>query len=130
MVKIRWFCVVLCLADFCSYPMAPVIFSWEHIPYVRENQCHDVFFLYIKLFDAKVDVYYSMEPCGILLDALCVHALPSASTFNTFFVYLVLDCMLRSGKLIIHPGSSQFFYDLKDYRVHSFPFNISFLAQM
>jgi hypothetical protein len=110
--------------------MAPVIFSWEHIPDVRENQCHDVFFLYIKLFDAKVDAYCSMEPCGILLDAFCVHALPSASTFNTFGVYLVLGCMLRSGKLIIHSGSSQFFYDLKDYRGHAFPFNISSVTQM
>ena len=74
------------------------------------------FFVYIELFDAKVDVYFSMEPCGILLEALCVHVLPSASTFNTFGVYLVLGCMLRSRKLIIHSGSLQFFYDLKDYR--------------
>jgi hypothetical protein len=89
-----------------------------------------VFFLYIKLFDAKVDAYCSMEPCGILLDAFCVHALPCASTFNTFGVYLVLGCMLRSGKLIIHSGSWQFFYDLKDYTGHAFPFNISSVTQM
>jgi len=89
-----------------------------------------VFFLYIKLFYAKVDVYCSMEPCGILFDTLCVHVLPCASTFNTFVVYLVLGCMLRSRKLIIHSGSWQFFYDLKYYRGHSFPFNISFVTQM
>jgi hypothetical protein len=71
-----------------------------------------------------------MEPCGILLDAFCVHALPCASTFNTFGVYLVLGCMLRSGKLIIHSGSWQFFYDLKDYRGHALPFNISSVTQM
>jgi hypothetical protein len=110
--------------------MAPVIFSWEHIPYVRENQCHDVFFLYIKLFDEKVDAYCYMEPCAILLDSFCVHALPSTLTFNTFGVYLVLGCMIRSGKLIIHLVSSHFFYKLKDYREHDFPFNISYVMQM
>ena len=102
MEKLRWFCGVFYLADFCSYPMASVIFSWEHIPNVRENQFHDVFLLYIKLFDAKVDVYCSMEPCGILLEAFCISVLPSTSTFNTFGVYLVLGCMLHFGKLIIH----------------------------
>ena len=51
------------------YPMAPVIFSWEHIPDVRENECRDVFSLYIKLFDVKVDASCSMEPCGNLLAA-------------------------------------------------------------
>jgi hypothetical protein len=71
-----------------------------------------------------------MEPCGIFLEALCVHALPSASTFNTFGVYLVLGCMLRSGKLIIHLGSSQFFCDLKHSIGHSFPFNIISVMQM
>jgi hypothetical protein len=110
--------------------MAPVIFSWEHIPDVRENQCHVCFFIYIKLFDAKVDVYCSMEPCGISLGAFCVHVLPCASTFNTFGVYLVLGCMLRSGKLMIHSGSWQFFYDLKEYTGHALPFNISSLTQM
>jgi hypothetical protein len=110
--------------------MAPVIFTWEHIPDVREKQCHDVFFIYIKFFDAKVNVYFSMEPYGIFLDALCVHALPSSSTFNTFGVYLVLGCMIHYGKLIIHSGSSQFFYDLKAYRGHAFPFNIISMMQM
>jgi hypothetical protein len=86
--------------------------------------------LYIELFDAKFDVYYSMEPCGILLEAFCVHEFPSASTFNRFGVYLVLGSMLDSGKLIIHSGSSQFLYDLKYYRVHDFPFNIISLTQM
>jgi hypothetical protein len=60
----------------------------------------------------------------------CVHAFPSASTFNTFGVYLVLGFFLHSGNLIIHSGSSQFFYDLKDYRGHDFPFNISSMMQM
>jgi hypothetical protein len=71
-----------------------------------------------------------VEPCGILLNAFDVHAFPSASTFNTFGVYLVLGCMLRSGKLIIHSGYSQFFYDLKDYRRHALSFNISYVTQM
>jgi hypothetical protein len=71
-----------------------------------------------------------MEPCGVLLDAFCVCALPSVSTFNMFGVYLVLGCMLCSGKLIIHLGSLQFFYDIKDYRGHDFPFNRSSMMQM
>jgi hypothetical protein len=58
--------------------MAPVIFYWVHIPDVRENECHDVFSLYIKLFDAKVDASCSMEPCGNLL-AACLE-------FNWFLV--------------------------------------------
>jgi hypothetical protein len=49
------------------YPMASVIFYWEHIPYERENECGDVFSLYIKLFGANVDVSRSMEPSGNLL---------------------------------------------------------------
>jgi hypothetical protein len=49
------------------YPMAPIIFYWEHIPDVRENECDDVFSLYIKLFSAKVDGFFSMEPFGNLL---------------------------------------------------------------
>jgi hypothetical protein len=49
------------------YPMASIIFSWEHILDVRENQCSDVFSLYIKLFDAKADACFSIKPCGILL---------------------------------------------------------------
>jgi hypothetical protein len=60
---------------------------------------------YIKLFDAQVDAYCSMEPYWISVGAFCVHALPCASTFNTFGVYLVLGRMLRYGKLIIHLGS-------------------------
>jgi len=110
--------------------MVPVIFSWEHILDIRENQCHDEFFLYIKLFDEKVDVYFSMEPCGIFLDAFYVRVLPCDSTFNTFGVYLVLGCMIHSGKLIIHSGSLQFFSDIKDYRGHALPFNISSVTQM
>jgi hypothetical protein len=51
------------------YPMAPVIFYWEHIQDVRENEFHDIFSLYIKLFDAKVDASFSMEPCGNFLAA-------------------------------------------------------------
>jgi hypothetical protein len=47
-----------------------------------------------------------------------------------FGVYLVLGCMLHSGKLIIHSGSWQFFYDLKEYTGDYFPFNISSLTQM
>ena len=82
------------------------------------------------MFDAKVDVYYSMEPCGILLNTLCVHDFPCASTFNTFGVYLALGCMLRSGKLMIHSGSWRFFYDLKEYTGPTLPFNLSSLTQM
>jgi hypothetical protein len=110
--------------------MAPIIFSWEHIPNVRENQFHMCFFLYIKLFDANVDAYFSMEPCGISLGTLCVHVFPCASKFNTFGVYLVIGCMLRYEKLMIHSGSWQFFYDIKEYAGHAFPFNISFLTQI
>jgi hypothetical protein len=37
----------------------------------KENECADVFSLYIKLFGAKVDGFYSMEPSGnFLLDYL------------------------------------------------------------
>jgi hypothetical protein len=43
---------------------------------------------------------------------------------------LVLGCMLHSRKLIIHSGSSHFFYDLKDYKGHAFPFNIISMTQM
>jgi hypothetical protein len=71
-----------------------------------------------------------MEPCGISLGAFCVHALPCASTFNTFGFYLALGCMLRSGKLMIHSRSWQFFYDLKEYTGPALPFNISSLTQM
>jgi hypothetical protein len=69
------------------YPMAPVIFSWEHIPDVRENQCHDVFSLYIKLFDAKVDACCSMEPCGILLAACLEFSWFLVVCFVCQFVY-------------------------------------------
>jgi hypothetical protein len=51
------------------YGMAPVILYWEHIPEARENECGDVFNLYIKLFGAKVDGFCSMEPSGNLLAA-------------------------------------------------------------
>jgi hypothetical protein len=47
-----------------------------------------------------------------------------------FGVYLVLGCMLRSGKLIIHSGSWQFFHDLKEYTGDYLPFNIISLMQM
>jgi hypothetical protein len=57
------------MAENPIYPMAPVIFYWEHIANVRENECYDVFSLYIELFDAKVDASYSMKPCGNLLAA-------------------------------------------------------------
>jgi hypothetical protein len=52
-----------------KYPMALVIFYWKHIPYARENECGDVFSLYIKLFGAKVDGFFSMEPSGNFLSA-------------------------------------------------------------
>jgi hypothetical protein len=51
------------------YPIALVILYSEHIPDARENECSDVFSLYIKLFGAKVDASCSMEPCGNLLAA-------------------------------------------------------------
>jgi hypothetical protein len=57
------------MAENPIYPMASVIFCWEHIPDVRENQFRDVFSLYIKLFDSKVDACCSMEHCGNLLIA-------------------------------------------------------------
>jgi hypothetical protein len=49
------------------YPMALVIFYWEHVEDGRENECRDVLYLYIELFDAKVDVSCSMKPSGNLL---------------------------------------------------------------
>ena len=49
------------------YRMFPIIFYSEHIPDARENECNDIFYLYIKLFGAKVDGFCSMEPSGNLL---------------------------------------------------------------
>jgi len=66
-----------------------------------------------------------MDPCGISLCGFGVYALPCASTFNTFGVYLALGFVLHSGKLMIHSGSWQFFYDLKEYTGHALHFNIS-----
>jgi hypothetical protein len=51
------------------YPMSTVILYWEHIRDVRENECNDIFSFYIKLFGAKVDGSYFMEPFGNLLAA-------------------------------------------------------------
>jgi hypothetical protein len=72
--------------------MAPVIFYWVHIPYVRENECH-VFYLYIKLFDAKVNVSCSMEPCGKLFVA-CLE-------FNWFLVVCFIFQFVYCGNLSV-----------------------------
>jgi hypothetical protein len=70
-------------------------------------------FLYIKLFD----IQWNSISCSIY------------QYINTIGVYLVLGYMLHSRKLIIHSGSSQFLYDLKDYRGHVFAFDISFVMK-
>jgi hypothetical protein len=69
------------------YPMAPVIFYWEHIPDARENECDDIFSLYIKLFGAKVDGSCSMEPSGNLLAACLKFGWFLVVCFVSQFVY-------------------------------------------
>jgi hypothetical protein len=69
------------------YPMAPVIFYWEHIQDARENECGDIFSLYIKFFGAKVDGSYSMEPSGNLLAACLKFGWFLVVCFVSQFVY-------------------------------------------
>ena len=69
------------------YRMFPVIFYWEHIPDAREKKCGDVFYLYIKLFGAKVDVFCSMEPSGNLFVACLKYGWFLVIFFVCQFVY-------------------------------------------
>jgi hypothetical protein len=70
------------------YPMAPIIFYCEHIPYAKENESGNVFSLYIKLFGAKVDASCSMEPSAKLL----VACLKFSWFMVVFFVYQFVYC--------------------------------------
>jgi hypothetical protein len=67
--------------------MAPVISYWEHISYAGENECNDIFYLYIKLFGAKVDGFCSMEPSGNLLVACLKYGWFLVIFFVCQFVY-------------------------------------------
>jgi hypothetical protein len=64
-----------------------VIFYWEDIPNERENECSDSFYLYIKLFVAKVDGLCSMEPSRNLFVTCLKYGRFLALFFLCQFVY-------------------------------------------
>jgi hypothetical protein len=69
------------------YPMASIIFYWEHILDARENECGDVFSLYIGLFGAKVDGSCYMKPSQNLLVACLKFGWFLVMFFVSQFVY-------------------------------------------
>jgi hypothetical protein len=69
------------------YHIFSIIFYWEHIPDARENECGDVFYLYIKLFGVKIDGFCSMEPSGNLLATCLKYGWFLVMCFVCQFVY-------------------------------------------